>query len=136
MRLLALSALTISLASAVGAASAQPAPTAATLADARCLLGMVALSNAEEQNAQQLGQLGVVFFTGRIAAREPNFDFARLKSIAATMNDTKAVDADLKQNCVPTVDKYMQQMSAALSPPKAATPPAAGTPPAAAPPKK
>lgn len=125
MRELAAATFIASLGLATAAAAAPPAAAVggATTADARCLLDMVALSNADDQNTQHLGQDGVVFFTGRISARDPNFDFTRLKSMAATMNDPKAIDAELKQTCVPAFQRYMQQMSSALSAPDAGAAP-------------
>lgn len=131
MRLLAASLFAATLASGA-AAQAQPSAASPTTQDARCLLAMVALSNVDDPNAQRLAQGGIIYFTGRIAAREPNFDFARLKTLADTM-DMKAAQTDLQQHCAPMFKKSMQQVEAALAPPAAASPPAA---PPASPPAK
>lgn len=109
-------------------AQAQPAGASATTDDARCLLAMVALSNVEDQNAQHLAQGGIVYFTGRIAGREPNYDFGRLKALANTM-DMKTAQNDLQQRCVPMFKASMQKVEAALAAPPAAAPPG-GAPPA------
>lgn len=116
----------------VTAAAAQPAATTPTGADARCLLAMVALSNSTNADQQRLGQGGIIYFTGRIAGRDPGFDFQSLKALAAKM-DMQAAQTDLQQHCGPMFNKSMQQLGSALSPPPGATPPA-GAP--AAPPKK
>jgi len=122
MRLLlsSFAAATLILASA---AHAQPAATSPSISDARCLLAMVALSNSSDQNQQRMGQGGIVYFTGRIAGRDPNFDFSSLKAMAANM-DLQAAEADLKQHCGPMFNKSMQQVATALAPPPGATPPA------------
>ena len=106
-------------------ASAQPAATPSA-DDAKCLLDMVALSNSSEPEAQRAGQGGVVFFVGRISARDPGFDFARLKTMGQNMS-AQTVQAELQQKCGPLVQRYMQQLQTALSPsaPPASTPPAA-----------
>jgi hypothetical protein len=131
MRLLALTLSAVTLASAT-AAVAQPAVPAASLQDARCLLAMVALSNATDANAQKLGQSGVIYFTGRISARDPNFNFASLKSLASTMN-VQAAQTDLQQRCGPMFEQSMKQLETALAAPPGAAPPAAAQP---APPRK
>jgi hypothetical protein len=87
---------------------------------------MVALSNSSTPDAQRAGQDGVVFFVGRISAHEPGFDFARLKTMAQTMN-AQTAQTELQQKCGPMVQRYMQQLETALAPP----PGAATTPPAA-----
>jgi hypothetical protein len=140
MRLLVatLSIATFALATAADAqqrpaAGAATAAGSATASDARCLLGMVALSNSQEPNAQHLGQGGVVYFMGRISAREPNYDFNRLRAMATTMNG-QSVQTDLQQHCVPTFRASMERLEAALTPPASAKPPAA-TPPASPAPK-
>jgi len=121
MRLLTLTACTFSLTFA-SMANAQPRTTP-TADDERCLLEMVALSNATDPNAQKAGQGGVAYFVGRITAREPNFDFARLKQVAQTMED-KAADAELQQRCGPLFQKSMQSLATALSAPA----PSSGSP--------
>lgn len=108
------------------AASAQPAASPSTQ-DAKCLLDMVALSNASNAEAQRAGQDGVVFFVGRISAHDPSFDFARLKTMAQGLNPQTA-QTELQQTCGPMVQRYMQQLETALSPP---APPSSSTPPAA-----
>ena len=131
MRLIAAASLFAATLAYGAAAQAQPAASP-TNDDARCLLAMVALSNVNDPNAQRLAQGGIVYFTGRIAGREPNYDFAKLKALADTM-DMKAAETDLQQRCAPMFKKSMQALETALAPPPGATPPA--TPPAA-PPKK
>ncbi|HKR89151.1 MAG TPA: hypothetical protein VJS38_13350 [Phenylobacterium sp.] len=123
MRLLLAAGLIGATLASAGTAQAQPAGASATTDDARCLLAMVALSNVEDQNAQHLAQGGIVYFTGRIAGREPNYDFARLKALANTM-DMKAAQTDLQQRCVPMFKASMQKVEAALAAPAGATPPA------------
>jgi hypothetical protein len=122
MRLLAVTACALSLASAT-AAAAQPAPAPQTVEDAHCLLAMVALSNASDATAQHFAQGGIIFFTGRLAARDPNFDFNRLKSMAATM-DAQSAQTDL-QRCGPMFQNAMKQLDTALGGPAAppSTPP-------------
>jgi hypothetical protein len=110
------------------------APVASTaLADERCLLEMVALTNSgNDQNVKGFGQAGIIYFTGRLA-HDPNFDFGRLKALIGTL-DVKEVQSDLQQHCAPAFEKSMQQMQSAIAPPKAASQPPVGTPPAATPP--
>lgn len=112
------------------AATAQPAATSPSVSDARCLLAMVALSNADDPNAQRMGQSGIIYFTGRIAGRDPSFDFNSLKAMAAKM-DMQSAQTDLQQHCGPMFNKSMQAVGAALAPPPGAAPPAAApaTPP-------
>jgi hypothetical protein len=123
MRLLGLAISAVALAFAT-AAAAQPAPATTTQDDARCLLAMVGLTNTDDQNAQHFGADGVVFFTGRLTAREPNFDFTRLRSMAQTL-DPKTVQADLQQRCAPMLQNSMQKVETALAPPAGSTPPSA-----------
>ncbi len=131
MRLIAASLFAAATFAYGAAAQAQPAASASS-DDARCLLAMVALSNVSDPNAQRLAQGGIVYFTGRIAGRDPNYDFGKLKALADTL-DMKAAQTDLQQRCAPMFKNSMQKLEAALAPPPGATPPA--TPPAA-PPKK
>lgn len=107
------------------AAQAQPSSTSPTMADARCLLAMVALSNADDPNQQRMGQGGAIYFMGRIAGRDPNFDFATLRSMATTL-DLKTAQADLQQRCGPMFNKSMQQVGDALAPPAGANAPPSG----------
>ena len=134
MRLLAATLFAVAFSSAAAAAQPPAAADTPAMADARCLLEMVALSNATDPSAQRLGQGGIIYFTGRIAAREPNFDFARIKTLAETM-DMKAAQTDLQQRCGPMFKASMQQLETTLAPPPGAAPPA-GAPasPAPAPP--
>jgi hypothetical protein len=113
-------AATLTLASAAGA---QPAANSPSAADARCLLAMVALSNSTDANQQRMGQGGIIYFTGRIAGRDPNFDFASLKALAAKM-DMQSAQTDLQQHCGPMFNKSMQQLGAALGPPPSSAQPA------------
>lgn len=96
------------------ASSARSSTLEAEGGDARCLLAMVALSNSTDPNDQAYGQVGTVYFMGRIAARDPGFDFARLRAMAQTM-DAKAVHADLQQSCGPMFQKSMAQLADALA---------------------
>jgi hypothetical protein len=112
-------------------AQAQPRTPSPTDSDARCLLAMVALSNSSDQNAARMGQAGVVYFAGRLSVREPTFNFARLKPMAATMNPQSA-QADLQQHCGPLLNTAIRNLQSALSPP-AAQSPAPAAPPAPAP---
>jgi phosphate-selective porin len=105
--------------------SAQPAASPAA-DDAKCLLDMVALSNASAPEAQHAGQAGVAFFVGRISAHDPAFDFARLKAMGQNMN-AQTAETDLQQKCGPMMQRYLQQLQTALSPPA----PPASAPPAA-----
>lgn len=107
-------------------AQAQPSSTSPTMADARCLLAMVALSNSDDPNQQRMGQGGAIYFMGRIAGRDPNFDFATLRSMATTL-DLKAAQADLQQHCGPMFNKSMQQVADALASPAGANAPPSGS---------
>jgi hypothetical protein len=51
---------------------------------------------------------------GRIAGRDPRFDFARLRAMAGSM-DAKAAHADLQQSCTPKFQKSMAQLTDALA---------------------
>ena len=107
----------------VSAANAQPPEASPTTADARCLLAMVALSNSQDPNRQRTGQEGVLYFTGRIAARDPNFNFASLRTLAEKM-DAQSAQTDLQQRCGPMFNKSMQQVTTALSGPASGAAPA------------
>ena len=120
MRLIAITLFTAGLAFA-SAANAQTSAAAAPSEDARCLLDMVALANAGSAETQQIGRDGVAFFTGRISAREPGFDFGRLKTMAQTLNPQTA-QTELQQRCGPMLQKYMQQLVTALGPPASQPP--------------
>ena len=121
LRAATLSALIFAIATS---AEAQPFRTAPTMADARCLLAMVALSNSSDPSQQHLGEGGVIYFTGRLAAQNPKFDFASLRSLAATM-DARSAQTDLQRRCGPMLEKSMQQLQTAL-PPASASPASAG----------
>ena len=82
---------------------------------------MVALSNDSQPEAQRAGQEGVLFFAGRISAHDPSFDFVRLKTMADSMNPQTA-QTELQQTCGPMVQRYMQQVEVALSPPSTPSP--------------
>ena len=119
------------LAALAPAAALAQAPAAAPESDERCLLEMIALSNASDQNASQMGRTGVLFFAGRLKGRDPNFDFARLKPMIGSMN-AQTAQSDLQQRCGPMVSTALQQLQTALGPPPgAATPPAAAAKPSA-----
>jgi|WetSurMetagenome_2_1015567.scaffolds.fasta_scaffold112557_2 hypothetical protein len=110
------------------AAYAQPvAAPSATTADANCLLEMVALSNSNDPDQQRLGQNGVFYFAGRVAARDPSFDFAGLKAMASKLN-MQTAQADLQQHCAPMFEKSMSQVAAALAPPASTAPAAPAAP--------
>lgn len=120
---------------AASAAAQQAASPEAT--DERCLLAMIALSNSTDQTASRMGQSGVFFFAGRLKGRDPNFDFAKLKPVSATMNADTA-KADLQQRCGPLVSTSIQQLETALTPPggQARPAPAAPKPNPTPPPKR
>ena len=124
MRTLILAAFCAALIpSLANAAAAAPAESGVT-ADARCLMTMAALSSAQDATAARSGQIGTVFFAGRIKAREPSFDFTtRLKALATTMTGD-VLQNELKR-CGPQVQAAMGQLDAAfqaLSPAPAQTP--------------
>jgi hypothetical protein len=96
-------------------ASAQPAAAPPT-EEAKCLLDMVALSNSSTPEAERAGEDGVMFFVGRISARDPGFDFTRLKAMASSMN-AQVAQSELQQKCGPMVQRYMQQFETALASP-------------------
>jgi|KBSSwiStaDraftv2_1062776.scaffolds.fasta_scaffold02358_12 hypothetical protein len=111
------------LAGATPAVAAAPdGPSTATAADARCLLTMAALTNTKDANTARSAQIGVVYFAGRLKARDPAFDFtSRLKTVAASL-DPKGLPAEV-QRCGPMVETAMKQLDAglnALAPPPAA----------------
>lgn len=135
MRLLLAASLFAAALAPATSALAQPAGAAGGSDDARCLLAMVALSNVDDPKAQHLAQGGIIYFTGRIAGHEPNYDFGKLKALAATM-DMKAAQADLQNHCIPVFKASMQKVEGALSPPAGAKPPAAPAKPPATPPKR
>jgi hypothetical protein len=88
---------------------------------------MAALSNASDQNSARAGQIGVVYFAGRVSARDPGFDFSRLRTMASGMN-AQSMQAELQQTCGPMLNTVMQKLQAALSSPSASSAPAAPPP--------
>jgi hypothetical protein len=130
MRLLSVTLSAVTFAST--AAGAQPSITWPMLDDARCLLAMVALSNSNDPNAQRFAQGGIIYFTGRIAGRDPTFDLARLKSLAATM-DLQSAQTDLQERCGPIFERSLQQLDAVFAPSVSGSGPA--SPPISAAPK-
>ena len=130
---LAATALGASAAAQAQTPPATPPPTP-EVSDERCLLVMIALSNADDETASRMGKTGALFFAGRLKGRDPNFDFAKLKSVAATMNAQTAQD-DLQKRCGPIVTGALQQLETALG---GAQPPAAkpGAKPSTPPPPK
>jgi|KBSSwiStaDraftv2_1062776.scaffolds.fasta_scaffold28364_5 hypothetical protein len=115
--------------------SALAAPTAAptgVAADARCLLAMAALSGSKDPKQSESAQAGMVYYAGRIRAREPSFDFStRLKAVAATMNREAVVaEVPVCGNAMTTslrdLDnglKTLSQAPAGAAKPGAAAPP-------------
>ena len=70
-----------------GALAAPAAAPAGVTADARCLLAMAALSTSKDERQAKSAQAGMVYYAGRIKARDPSYNFtARLKAVAETMN--------------------------------------------------
>jgi len=109
--------------------------TAAVTADARCLMTMAALASVQDETRARLGQAGVVFFAGRIKAREPGYNFAtRLKPVADSLNG-ESVQSEA-QRCGPLVVDALKELRAAqesFAPAgSAAKPPASGARPPAA----
>jgi hypothetical protein len=118
-----------------------------TVADVRCIMTMVVLSQNKDNAAA--AQAGLYFFGGRISARDPNADLASImKGEAPTISNKAAIEGEAKR-CGPMINAAMQSVQTGLSavvrpptpPPGAAAPPAAPPgiaapkPPAAAPPK-
>ena len=128
--------LAVSAAIALSPAAALAAPAAASgvVADARCLLAMGAFSGASDANTARTAQAAVIYFTGRIKAADPSFNFAtRLKPIAAGMTP-QGMATEAQQRCGPMFMQAARELDAAqsaLNPPAAASAPpkAAGAPP-------
>jgi hypothetical protein len=121
------------------AATAAPPPAAASgvTADARCLMTMAAFTAAKDTNTASTAQLGVLYFAGRIKARDPGYDLGtQLRTVAASMNG-QPLQAEANR-CGPMVLQVLRELEAAqqtLAPPAgAARPPAVARPPASAPP--
>jgi hypothetical protein len=143
MRLLIPAICLAALAQSAATSAAAQAPAAASpeVTDERCLLAMIALSNASDQNASRMGQSGVFFFAGRLKGRDPNFDFNKLKAVSASMS-AQTAQSELQQHCGPMVSTSVQQLQTALTPPGGQAAPAGKSAPAPAkpnpapPPKK
>jgi len=120
------------------AAVAAPAAGGAA-SDARCLMTMAAISGSQDANQARLGQVGVIFFAGRVKAQDPSFDFAtKLKPIADSLN-RESINAEA-QRCGPILTNTLRELDTAQkafpsSQPAPATgggaakPPAGQTPP-------
>ncbi|CAN7385875.1 hypothetical protein LJR219_002350 [Phenylobacterium sp. LjRoot219] len=90
------------------AVAAAPAAGGAT-GDARCLMTMAAISGSQDANQARLGQVGVVYFAGRVKAQDPSFDFAtRLKPIADAMN-RDAINQEV-QRCGPLLTNTLREL--------------------------
>jgi len=116
------------------AGGAKAAPSAVTQ-DARCLLTMTAFTKAKDPNTAAMAQLGVVYFAGRIKARDPSFSFAaRLQPLAASMNG-QPLQAEANR-CGPMVLGALRELQSAFPPPPGAAGATGGAakPPTAAPP--
>jgi len=122
------------LALSSGAAVAAPAaPASGVDSDARCLMTMAALSTSKEEARVRAAQAGVVYFAGRIKARDPSYNFAvRLKPVAASLSgDQLATEAP---RCGAILTGTMRELDAAQKAfPPAQPAPASG---AAKPPAK
>jgi hypothetical protein len=118
------------------AAVAQPqkaaAPKAAggVTADVRCLLTMVALGQQKER--QQAAQLGVYYFTGRIAARAPGLDLRAAMHTEAAQLDGKALEAESRR-CGPMISNSIQIVQTGLNSLRPPGPPPAAPVPGPAP---
>lgn len=107
------------------------APASGVSGDARCLMTMAALTASKDPKQAQLATVGVAYFTGRVKAQDPSFNFAtRLKPVAAEM--TRAALTSEAQRCGPLLTASLRELDSALqsiSPkPAAAAKPAAGKP--------
>lgn len=117
---------------AVGAPAAAHAPAAGVDSDLRCLLTMAVVGR--DKTKQQLAQMGMVYFTGRISARAPGLDLPS----AIKAEELKLAPKDLPaeaQRCGPMVMGAMRALQTSFTgPPGAAPAPAGATPaPSAAP---
>lgn len=93
------------------AAVAAPAATGAA-SDARCLMTMAAISGSQDADQARLGQVGVIFFAGRVKAQDPNFDFAtKLKPIADSLN-RETINAEA-QRCGPLLTNTLRELDTA-----------------------
>ena len=131
MRIFALG-LCAGLALSTGAAFAA-APAAApngVTADARCLMTMAALSSAKEEARARAAQAGVIYFAGRIKARDPSYNFGtRLKDVGASLT-REAVVAEA-QRCGSLLTETLRELDTAqksFPAPKPAAPAAAKPP--------
>jgi hypothetical protein len=121
-------ALTLAIVAAAAmtpvAASAAPPAQGGVNGDARCLMTMAALASSQDQGQARFGQEAVIYFAGRVKAKDPTFDFStRLKPIAATLNPD-ALQAEA-QRCGPMVVQTMEELQSAqksFGPPPSSTP--------------
>lgn len=119
-------AMCAGLALAPLAAVAAPAAGGAA-SDARCLMTMAAISGSQDANQARLGQVGVVFFAGRVKVQDPSFDFAtKLKPIADTMN-RDAINQEA-QRCGPILTNTLRELDNAQKAFPAPKPAAGATP--------
>jgi len=96
----------------LAAAAAPAAGGGGAASDARCLMTMAAISGSQDTNQARLGQVGVIYFAGRVKAQDPTFDFAaRLKPIADTLN-REAINAEA-QRCGPILTNTLKELDAA-----------------------
>jgi len=93
------------------AAAAAPAAGGAA-SDARCLMTMAAISGSQDAAQARLGQVGVIYFAGRVKAQDPSFDFAtKLKPIADSLTrDTINAEA---QRCGPLLTNTLRELDTA-----------------------
>ena len=107
--------------------------------DVRCLMAMAAMSGSQDANQSRLGQIGVVYFAGRVKAQDPSYDFAaRLKPVAVSMTRENIVEE--AKRCGPNLTATLRELDAAQKtfpqPKPAAAPGAAAKPPAKSAPTK
>ena len=99
--------------------------------DVRCLLTMVVLS--QNKDRQQAGQLGAIFFLGRINGRAPTLDLAAaMKAQAPTMMQQQTLQTELAR-CGPMIQTSNQAFQNALTSLRPPGPPPGAAPPAPAP---
>lgn len=102
--------------------AAPPKAAGGVTADVRCLLTMVALGQQKER--QQAAQLGVYYFTGRIAARAPGLDLRAAMHAEAAQLDAKALEAE-SRHCGPMITNSIQIVQTGLNSLRAPGPPPA-----------
>ncbi len=116
--------LCAALALSPAAAVAAPAGTGGLSGDVRCLMTMAALTSSKDPKQAQLAAAGVAFFTGKVKAQDPSFNFAtRLKPVAAELNRT-AITSEA-QRCGPMLTASLRELDTALQGISGAKPPAA-----------